>query len=116
MARPRKEFDWTKLDAILQFGASFLECEDILDVSEATIKRRIKEDFPMREQLEKRFSKTRVHPEYYAHVRVGDLLVPKQSVKAEAGESSGEGLTKDAVRERSGSDSGGSRACRRCGR
>lgn len=43
--RPRKEFDWDKLDSILFFGATFLECEELMGVSEATIKRRIKEKY-----------------------------------------------------------------------
>jgi len=45
MARPKKNFDYDKLDAILQFGATLFECEDILEVSESTLKRRIKSKY-----------------------------------------------------------------------
>lgn len=41
--RPKKAFDWDKLDAILQYGAWCVDCADILDVSKDTVERRIKE-------------------------------------------------------------------------
>ena len=45
MARPEKEFDWSKLDAILQYGACLSDCADIMGVSEDTVLRRIKKEF-----------------------------------------------------------------------
>lgn len=39
----KKEIDWAVLDSILQFNASKKVCSDILEVSEDTIDRRIRE-------------------------------------------------------------------------
>lgn len=44
MARPSKPFDWSKLDAILQYGANLSDASDIMGVSEDTILRRIKKE------------------------------------------------------------------------
>lgn len=43
MGRPRKELDWSKLDAVLQYGASLKDCAAIMDCSEDTVEKRIKE-------------------------------------------------------------------------
>lgn len=45
MARPLKQFDWSKLDAILQYGASLSDCADIMGVSEDLTERRTKKEF-----------------------------------------------------------------------
>lgn len=42
VGRPKKKFDWDKLDLILQFGATYLECEEILGIAESGLKRQIK--------------------------------------------------------------------------
>ena len=62
MGRPRKEFNWEKLDAVLQYGAWQIDCADILDVSMDTIERRIREKFDMTfaEYRNKRMSRTRM--------------------------------------------------------
>lgn len=39
----RKELDWATIDGVLQFNATKPQCAKILDVSEDTIDRRIKE-------------------------------------------------------------------------
>lgn len=44
VGRPEKEFNWEVLDAILQYGASKLDCAELTGVSEDTIDRRIKEE------------------------------------------------------------------------
>jgi hypothetical protein len=41
----KKELDWATLDGILQFGATKSQAADILETSEDTIDRRIKEKF-----------------------------------------------------------------------
>ena len=47
MARPEKPFDWSKLDAILQYGALLSDASDIMGVSEDTILRKVKKNFGM---------------------------------------------------------------------
>lgn len=60
--RPKKAFDWDKLDAILQYGAWLVDCADILNVSEDTVDRRIKSEFGMTfsEYRTKKMSRTRM--------------------------------------------------------
>jgi hypothetical protein len=41
----KKEFDWGKFDAILQFYPTKETCAEIMEVSEDTVERRIKEKF-----------------------------------------------------------------------
>ena len=41
------DIDWSKLDAVLQFGARSLDCCGILDVSEKTLYNKIKEKHNM---------------------------------------------------------------------
>lgn len=62
MARPSKEFDWSKLDAILQYGACLSDCAEIMEVSEDTVERRIKEKSGLRfaEYRLKKMSKMKV--------------------------------------------------------
>jgi Asp-tRNA(Asn)/Glu-tRNA(Gln) amidotransferase A subunit family amidase len=62
MARPKKPFDWSKLDAILQYGACLADCADIMDVSEDTVERQIKKEHNLRfaEYRLKKMSKMRV--------------------------------------------------------
>lgn len=43
IGRPEKELDWGKLDAVLQFGARLLDCQGILDLSDETILKKIKQ-------------------------------------------------------------------------
>ncbi len=45
MGRPKKEFDWPKLNAILQYSATKADCADVMEVSEDTIERRIKKEY-----------------------------------------------------------------------
>lgn len=42
VGRPEKELDWSKLDAVLQFGARLLDCQGILDIGEETIQKKIR--------------------------------------------------------------------------
>ena len=42
MARPKKEFDWSKLDAILQYGATMADASDIMGVHHDTLIKRIR--------------------------------------------------------------------------
>lgn len=44
MARPRIELDWSKLDAILQYGAFLRDCANVMGCSEDTIEKRIIEE------------------------------------------------------------------------
>ena len=44
MPQPKKELDYSALDALLQFKVSIYFCADYLKVSKDTIMRRIKED------------------------------------------------------------------------
>ena len=39
--RPKSEIDWKRLDDILSFGASMIDCEEIIGVSESTVRRAI---------------------------------------------------------------------------
>jgi hypothetical protein len=45
LGRPQKELDWGKLDAVLQFGARLLDCQGILDLSDETILKKIKQKY-----------------------------------------------------------------------
>ena len=47
MGRPPVEFDWSKLDAILQFGARLIDCHGIMDVADVTIEDKIKKKYGM---------------------------------------------------------------------
>lgn len=47
IGRPEKEIKWDVLDGILQFGATLIDCSEILGHAEDTIQRRIKKDFKM---------------------------------------------------------------------
>lgn len=48
MARPRIELDWSKLNAVLQYGARLEECADIMECSADTIEKRIREEHNLR--------------------------------------------------------------------
>lgn len=60
--RPRKEFDWDKLNAILQYGAKLVDAADIMDVHPCTVSEKIKTKFKMSfpEYRDKKMSKVRV--------------------------------------------------------
>ena len=45
MGRPEIPFDWTRLDAILQYKASLADSAEIMQVSEDTIEKRIKDKY-----------------------------------------------------------------------
>ena len=62
MGRPKKDFDWKMLDAILQYNASKKDCSDLLEVSEDTIERRIKTEYSctFTEYRDRKMSKTRL--------------------------------------------------------
>lgn len=47
VGRPKKELDWKVLDSILQFGANLIDCSDILNLSEDTIQKRIRDQFDL---------------------------------------------------------------------
>ena len=47
MGRPKKNFDWSKLDAILQFHSPLIDAADIVGVSVKTLQRRIREEYDM---------------------------------------------------------------------
>lgn len=44
MARPTKAFDWSKLDAILQYNATLSDCAEVMGVHIDTIERKIKNE------------------------------------------------------------------------
>ena len=44
VGRPEKEMDWRLLDSILQYGASLIDCSELLEMSEDSIQRKIKEE------------------------------------------------------------------------
>ena len=48
MGRPKLEFDWSKLDAVLQYGASLKDCANIMDCCADTVEKRIKKERGMR--------------------------------------------------------------------
>ena len=58
----RKPFDWSKLDAILQYGAKMSDAADIMDVHPDTVAKKIKTKFKMTypEYRNKKMSKVRV--------------------------------------------------------
>ena len=60
--RPIKEIDWKLLDSVLQFGAKLMDCSDILEASDDTIQKRIREQFGITfsEYRERRMSKMRM--------------------------------------------------------
>jgi hypothetical protein len=62
MGRPVMEFDWSKLDAILQYKASLSDTADIMDCSEDTVENRIKEKYGITfsEYRNKKMSKIRI--------------------------------------------------------
>ena len=43
VGRPEKEMDWKLLDSVLQYGASLIDCAELLEMSEDSIQRKIKE-------------------------------------------------------------------------
>ena len=45
--RPRKEINWDILNTALQYGGSLVDLSELLDMSEDTIQRRIKEEYDM---------------------------------------------------------------------
>jgi hypothetical protein len=47
MGRPLKPFDWTKLDAILQYNATLEDTATIMNVSEVTVAKRIRDKYSM---------------------------------------------------------------------
>jgi len=59
---PRKPFDWSKLDAILQYGAKLTDAADIMDVHPDTLSKKIKATHKMSypEYRDKKMSKVRV--------------------------------------------------------
>lgn len=63
IGRPKMEFDWTKLDAVMQFGANQVECAEVMGCHIETIAVRIKEkhgvSFP--EYKEQKMGKLRVN-------------------------------------------------------
>jgi hypothetical protein len=44
MARPKKPFDWSKLDAVLQYNATLADCAEIMGVHQDTVERKIKKE------------------------------------------------------------------------
>jgi AraC-like DNA-binding protein len=62
VGRPEKEFDWKLIDSILQFGARLIDCCEMLEVSDDTIQRRIKDEFgcTFSEYRERKMSKMRM--------------------------------------------------------
>lgn len=62
IGRPNKEIDWNVLDAVLQYGASKLDCADLLNVSEDTVDKKIKQSHKMTfsEYREKKMGKMRI--------------------------------------------------------
>lgn len=43
LGRPEKDMDWKLLDSVLQYGASLIDCSELLELSEDTIQRKIKD-------------------------------------------------------------------------
>lgn len=62
MARPKMDFDWSKLDAILQYKASLTDCAEIMGTSQSTIEKRIKKERGVNfsEYRDKKMSRTRL--------------------------------------------------------
>jgi hypothetical protein len=62
IGRPEKEIDWKLLDSILQFGARLIDCSEMLEVSDDTIQRKIKDSFDctFSEYRERKMSKMRM--------------------------------------------------------
>lgn len=60
--KPRIDFDWKVLDSILQFGATLIDCSEMLKVSEDTIQKRIRElhDLKFSEYRNRKMSRMRV--------------------------------------------------------
>ena len=56
------DFDWSKLDAVLAYGAALKDCAGIMGVSDRTIERRIREKYDMKfvEYRDIKMSKTRL--------------------------------------------------------
>lgn len=61
MANP-KPFDWKRLDSILQYHASLVDCEELMEVSDDTVRRRIRDKFDMtfEEYRNKKLAPTRM--------------------------------------------------------
>ena len=59
---PKIDFDWSKLDAILQYGAKLTDAADIMNVHPDTVSKKIKTKYKMSfpEYREKKMSVTRV--------------------------------------------------------
>ena len=62
VGRPKKELDWKVLDAILQFGATLIDCSEMLSLSDDTIQNRIKKQYGITfsEYRHRKMSKMRV--------------------------------------------------------
>lgn len=60
--RPRVEFDWQRMDNILEFGARLLDCSELLGVSEDTIQNRVRERYGITfmQYRERKLSKVRM--------------------------------------------------------
>lgn len=62
MARPKKEFDWSKLDAILQYNAELNDAAEIMQVHPDTIAKKIRKQFDLSfsEYRHKKMGKVRI--------------------------------------------------------
>jgi hypothetical protein len=62
LGRPQKEINWEVLNGILQYGASLVDCAEMLDVSEDTIERKIKDQYAVtfKEYRDQKKSKMRM--------------------------------------------------------